>query len=193
MYVVGIGGTVSPSSSSDRALRIALDHVQGLGATTRMFSGEFLRNLPMYDPADPHRTPEAQELVAELRSASGVIVSSAAYHGSISGMLKNALDYTEDMAHDERVYLAGLPVGLITVAKGWQAGSNTLSALRSITHALRGWPTPYGCVINTTKGSGSEEDPVTAKDEELALVAREVVFAVRGLTASRLALTGSRP
>jgi FMN reductase len=44
-----------------------------------------------------------------------------------------------------------LPVGLIATAAGWQAAVSTLQALRTITHALRGWPTPMGLAINTAE------------------------------------------
>ncbi len=175
--IVGIGGTVSPGSSSERALRECLNEVESLGVNVRMFSGEFLKRLPMYDPTSPVRTPEALTFVEELRRASGVILSSAAYHGSIPGMLKNALDYTEDLAQDDRVYFSGLPVGSIVVAKDWQAGGSTLSALRSVVHALRGWPTPFGCVVNTAADGGGIGSAQVA--ESLVLVAREVVIAAR--------------
>ncbi|MEV0109795.1 NAD(P)H-dependent oxidoreductase [Nocardia sp. NPDC050799] len=178
MYIVGIGGTVRPNSSSDRALRVALDRAESAGAKTRHFTGSHLRTLPMYDPMDPVRTDAAREFVAELRAADGIIITSAAYHGSISGMLKNALDYTEDMAQDDNVYLAGKPVGMIAVGKGWQAGANTLVALRSIVHALRGWPTPYGCVLNTA-ATADRSDPVTAGAGNLGIVATEVVWAAQ--------------
>ena len=45
-----------------------------------------------------------------------------------------------------------IAVGLIACAGGWQAGAQTLAALRSIVHALRGWPTPLGASLNTSTG-----------------------------------------
>ena len=42
-------------------------------------------------------------------------------------------------------------MGLIATAAGWQAAVSTLQALRTITHALRGWPTPMGLAINTAE------------------------------------------
>lgn len=186
MYIVGIGGTVRPMSSSDRALRVALDRAEAGGARARHFTGEYLRTLPMYDPMDPVRTDEARAFVDELRAADGIIIASAAYHGSISGMLKNALDYTEDMAQDDNVYLAGKPVGMIAVGRGWQAGANTLVALRSIVHALRGWPTPYGCVLNTAPTKDGS-DPITACADNLGLVATEVAWAAERFSHSLVA------
>ncbi|KUP97855.1 NADPH-dependent FMN reductase [Thermobifida cellulosilytica] len=177
MLVVGIGGTVSPASSSDRALRTALEEAARLGAETRMFSGDCLKRLPMYDPTTTVRSPWARELVEALRECSGVVLSSAAYHGSVPGMLKNALDYAEDLAGDDRTYLSGRPVGCIAVARGWQAGVQTLSTLRTIVHALRGWPTPYGCVVNTADSAAG--CGVAAAREGLCTVAGEVVYAAR--------------
>lgn len=178
MYIVGIGGTLRPMSSSDRALRAALDLAEEQGARTRHFTGEQLATLPMYDPMDPVRTDAAREFVDELRLADGYVIASASYHGGVPGMLKNAIDYTEDMVADDNVYLAGKPVGLITVGKGWQAGATTLSALRDIMHALRGWPTPYGCVLNT-EAVDQGTDAVAAASANLGLVASEVVWAAQ--------------
>ncbi|MDE3109416.1 MAG: hypothetical protein KGL02_05695, partial [Acidobacteriota bacterium] len=48
-------------------------------------------------------------------------------------------------------YLDGRAVGLVVTAAGWQASVTTLEALRSIVHALRGWPTPIGASLNTSE------------------------------------------
>lgn len=181
MLIVGIGGTLSPSSSSERALRRAMALAEDLGARTTVFAGRFLRELPMYDPFEPDRTPHARQLVSALQDAAGVIISSSAYHGSVSGLLKNAIDYAEDLGRDDRVYLSGVPVGLISVAGGWQAAVSNLGVLRAITHSLRGWPTPYGCVINTNP-EVTCGDPVASRTAELAIVAQEVVFAAGRLS-----------
>jgi FMN reductase len=156
-----------------------------------MFPGDVLKQLPVYDPTTPERTLQAEELVAQLREASGLVLSSAAYHGSTSGMLKNALDYAEDLANDPRVYLAGLPVGCIAVGKGWQAGVNTLSTLRMIVHALRAWPTPHGCVINTAPDASGAVTGVSQSLDSIRLVAAEVVHAVKSFDACLSSLVAS--
>ena len=146
--VVGIGGSLRPESQSERALRIALDGAALAGAKTTLVSGADLV-LPFYDPAEPDRSPVATRLVEELRAADGVVLVSPGYHGTISGLVKNALDYIEDLRHDPRPYLDGRAVGCVATAHGWQAAVNTLSSLRSIVHALRGWPTPLGAAVNS--------------------------------------------
>src|ERR1700678_3170582 len=94
--IVGIGGTTRPGSSTERVLSQCLERIADLGARTEMLAGRAL-DLPLYDPHDPHRPQEAARLVELLRAADGVVVSSPGYHGGLSGRVKNALDYVEDM------------------------------------------------------------------------------------------------
>jgi len=96
---------------------------------------------------------------------------------AISGMMKNALDYIEDLRERDGGYLHGMSVGCISVAYGWQATVSTLQQLRQIAHALRGWPTPLGATVNSglTKidAEGKSED--TATVEQLEMVGHQVV------------------
>jgi hypothetical protein len=77
--------------------------------------------------------------------------------------VKNVLDYVEDLRADIRLYLDGRAVGCVAMALGWQATVTTLTALRSIVHALRGWPTPLGAALNSVEvtfdGSGAPPTP----------------------------------
>ena len=174
--IVGIGGTIGGISSTERALRLALDAVEREGYRTLMFGGTDMARLPLYDPRATTRTDDEQAFVAAVRAASGLVIASPGYHGSISGVVKNALDLLEETARDQRPYLADMPVGLIATAYGWQATGSTIAALRSIVHALRGWPTPFAAAINTQLSKfdeqGGSRDPAVA--DQLALVGRQV-------------------
>ncbi len=154
--ILGIGGTLRAQSTGQKALAHVLARARAAGARTEMLSGPAL-NLPLYAPDKPERTEATQRMVALMRAADGVVICSPAYHGSVSGLVKNALDFTEDMNRDARVYFDGLPIGCIACGAGWQATGQTLAALRSIAHALRGWPTPMGGMINSTKPVFDEE------------------------------------
>jgi FMN reductase len=195
LHVVGLGGTVRTGSSSEQALRIAVARAEAQGATTRVFAGAELVRLPMYAPEAGDGGPVARDLVDHLRRADGVIVASPGYHGSISGLVKNALDYTEDMRDDALPYLADRSVGLVVTAYGWQAAVTTLSALRAIVHALRGWVTPYGAAVNSLQtgfaDGGCTEARVT---EQLHTVADEVVrFADLVAVRHHQVLSGAQP
>jgi FMN reductase len=177
--IVGLGGTTRDASISERAMALALEHCERLGARTLSFAGMSL-NLPPYDPSNAGKVEQAQPLIDALREADGVIVATPSYHGSISGMVKNALDYTEDMRSDARPYLDGRAVGCIVVADGAQAMGSTLIALRSIVHALRGWPTPYAATLDAkARPFASDDGPPDGVNDALAAVAKQVVaFAV---------------
>jgi FMN reductase len=185
--VVGIGGTTRPGSSSEKALRYALALAAAQGADIELFDGASI-NLPMYAPESSERSAGAERMVAALRRANGVILSTPCYHGSVSGLVKNALDYTEDMCRDPEPYLDGRAVGLIVCGHGWQSTGVVLTAFRSIVHALRGWPTPMGVAINTLverfdeNGAGIEEHT----ERQMAIMVGQVMeFArLRSLLAS---------
>lgn len=148
--VVGIGGSLRTKSQSVQGLRLVLAGAEQAGAKTTLLSGDDLM-LPFYDPSVPERTDAARRLVDELRAADGVVLVSPGYHGMVSGFVKNAIDYVEDLRDDPRPYLDGRAVGCVAMARGWQAAVTTLNALRSITHALRGWPTPLGAAVNSAE------------------------------------------
>ena len=149
-YLVGLGGTTDPSSSSERALVAALAAARDQGADTRLLTARELE-LPMYAPGNSERSAAARDFLAEIERCDGVFISTPAYHGSVSGLLKNAIDYLEDLREAERPYLDGRPVGCIVCAYGWQGTGTALAALRGIVHALRGWPTPLGVTINSSE------------------------------------------
>lgn len=179
--VVGIGGSLRERSQSEQALRIALAGAADAGADTTAITGDSLV-LPFYDIAIAERSAKAGELVAAIREADGLIVVSPGYHGGLSGLVKNALDYVEDLHHDERPYLEGRAVGTIAVSFGWQAAVTTLNQLRTTVHALRGWPTPLGGAVNSIEtkfdeaGSASDEKV----EQTLRAIGEQVVDFARG-------------
>jgi FMN reductase len=175
-HIVGIGGTIRPDSSSEKALRYTLARAQEAGADVQIFTGNDIE-MPMYVHGDPTRNASALPLITALRRADGIVLASPGYHGSISGLLKNALDYVEEMRGDELPYFEGRAIGLIACAGGWQATGSTLSALRAIVHALRGWPTPLGVAINTIGNPFQPDGTVTEASlaNQLNVLACQVV------------------
>ncbi len=174
--VVAIGGTTRPNSSSEKALRIAARAAQNAGAQVCFITGSDLI-LPIYETQASDREERAIHLVQQVRGADGLLVSSPGYHGGMSGLIKNAIDYLEDLNNDARPYLHGRAVGCIASAYGWQASVTTLHQLRQVTHALRGWPTPMGGAINSqvTKFDESGESTDAAAISNLELIGTQVV------------------
>ena len=156
-------------------MRHALAQCEAAGARTLLFDGPAL-DMPMYGYGTP-RTAQALAMIDGLRRADGLILTSPGYHGTVSGLIKNALDYVEDMAKDERPYFEGRAVGLISVAAGWQATGTTLATLRSIVHALRGWPTPMAVTVNSQMPVFAEDGTVgdATLKTQLGILAQQVV------------------
>jgi FMN reductase len=188
--IVGIGGTVGGPSSTERALKIALRAASAAGLRTQLFGGTELERLPLYNPKAPLRSKEERAFVGAVREASALIIASPGYHGNISGAVKNALDLIEETARDpRRPYLADVPVGLIATAHGWQATGSTIAAMRSIVHALRGWPTPFAAAINCQAVRFNDEGGVSDAEVEaqLVMVGEQVARFARVATAMPLA------
>lgn len=175
-YIVGIGGATKPQSSAEKALKYALSLAAAEGADTELFDGPSI-HLPMYAAETGERPADVRRLLEALRRAHGVIIATPCYHGSVSGLLKNALDYVEDMARDPQPYFDGRAVGLIVCGSGWQSTAITLSALRSIVHALRGWPTPMGVAINTLNKTFDEHGAVIEETaaRQIGILVKQVV------------------
>lgn len=175
-YIVGIGGTTRANSSTEKALKVALRAAGALGAETVLLGAEAL-DLPMYGPERVERTAAAKRFVEEVRRADGVILGSPGYHGGISGLVKNAIDYVEDLSKDTSPYFQGRAIGLIATGAGWQGAIVTLSALRSVVHTLRGWPTLLGVAVNTLEQIFDADGRclMPKLNEQLEILAREVV------------------
>ncbi|MGQ0467342.1 MAG: NADPH-dependent FMN reductase [Sporichthyaceae bacterium] len=185
-----LGGSTRPDSGSECALRVCASAAREAGAAVRVIAGRDLM-FPIYDTETTERTAEAMRFLDAVREAEALIVASPGYHGAMSGMIKNAFDYLEDLRADDRVYLDGMPVGCVAVAYGWQATVSTLQNLRTTVHALRAWPTPFGATVNASSGifgaDGTCVDETVA--EQLRTVAKQTVgFASLRRTAEVAAL-----
>jgi FMN reductase len=179
--VVGIGGSTRRDSSAQRALRATLAAAERLGAKVTEIGGAELV-MPLYDPAGEALGVNASRMLAAIAEADAVVISSPAYHAGVSGLVKNALDHIEELRADARPYLTGRAVACLTVAQGWQSGVSTLGALRTVVHALRGWPTPLGVVVNTSVAGFTAEHLCTDShiQEQIEIMAGQLVdFAER--------------
>lgn len=181
--ILGIGGTLRPSSSSEVALRLALKAAAQCGASTEILTAEHL-GLPMYDPQTADSIDAAANLLDAVRRADCLIIATPGYHGGMSGFLKNVLDYLQGLAQDPEPYIHNKAVGCIVSAAGWQAGATVLASVRSTVHALRGWPTPLGVVINSSQApfgpDGNVADPKVG--DQLEILAGQVVAFARTRT-----------
>ena len=161
--IVGLGGTLNERSTSLLTLTTALNAVEKAGAKTELLDLRSLE-LPMYVPGKPLEAygESVGKLVAILKGADGLLISTAAYHGTLAGVTKNALDFLEFLRPDG--YLDGAPVGLIATSGGDMDAANAANALVHAVHALRGTVVPPVVTLpRTWQGIQPEENRIDSK------------------------------
>lgn len=99
-------------------------------------------DLPMYVPdfelADyAPKVADIERLIESFRKADAMVWVSPTYHGTVSGVFKNMLDFAEFLSRDETPYFQGKPVGLIAIND-----STTFAAMRDCARELRAWLAP---------------------------------------------------
>ena len=137
VLVVGICGSLRPSSYSRSALRVALEGAQEVGAVTKLIDLREYELILCDGKEDESNYPDdVFRLRKEVQSADGLIIATPEYHGSFSGVLKNALDL---MGFDE---IEGKMIGLVGVSGGSLGALNALNGLRVVGRALHAWVIP---------------------------------------------------
>jgi len=105
-----------------------------------------------------------------VRESDGIILGTPEYHGSFSGVLKNALDH---MGFTE---FEGKMVGLVGVSGGQMGAFDALNSLRNVGRALHAWVVPEQASVpeawKVFDDSGQVKDAETA--ERLLTVGRQV-------------------
>ncbi len=167
--IIGIGGSLSDFSTSKYALEYALKGAQKTGAVVELIDlGKMI--IPMHDTRLEMIPDDVKLLCDAVRSADALIWSTPLYHGSISGLFKNAIDWLQLLAEDEPKYLTNKVVGLICTAGGVQ-GMQGINSMEYIVRALRGWTFPMVVPVSnawkTFDMNGVCEDEKVAQQLEL--------------------------
>jgi NAD(P)H-dependent FMN reductase len=136
--VAAVAGSLRTESYTRLALDHALDAAETAGAETELLD---LRSfdLPPLDP-DVNEQGDAAAFSRQIRAADALLLGSPMYHGSYSGVLKNAIDHC---GFDE---FEGKTVGLLGVAGG-AFPITALEHLRSVCRALDAWVLPHQAAI----------------------------------------------
>ena len=90
-HIVALGGTLRTESTTGRLLAAALSAAEARGARTTLLTGDAIA-FPHYEPGVCEGNPAIAQSLEALRTADAVIVGSPGYHGTLSGLVKTALD-----------------------------------------------------------------------------------------------------
>jgi FMN reductase len=157
--IVGIAGSLRPDSYSQFALQVAAQKLQALGAEVEILDLRQMQ-LPFCDGSKEYpQYPDVTRLQAAFSQADGIVLVSPEYHGSVSGVLKNALDL---MSFDQ---LSDKVAGFISILGG-QSNSNALNEMRIIMRWVHAWSIPEQVAIGQAWQAFSPEGKLT--DDKLS-------------------------
>jgi NAD(P)H-dependent FMN reductase len=165
--IAGICGSLRQGSYTKMALTIALKAAEGPTSDTDLID---LRDFDLVfadGTGDKGGvSPEVQRFRDRLRKADGVIIGTPEYHGSFTGVLKNALDLT-GFAEWE-----GKMIALIGVSGGRMGAHNALNSLRDVGRSLHAWVIPEQ--VSIPEAYKYFDDAGDLKDHTLARRLHEV-------------------
>ena len=104
-------------------------------------------SIPIFDPYDQTAPEPVQKMINKFTSNGLQIWIAPLYHGSIPGVMKNALDWLQLSSQNDAPYLTNKKVGLICIADG-SFGVQGINTMTSIAHSLRASVLPYSIPIN---------------------------------------------
>jgi len=165
LNVLGVGSSMRQGSYSTTALNMILDMAKGNEAETMLLD---LRqtNLPMLYAAKDD-TNEIVQVTKLVEWADAYILATPDYHGSMSGSLKNFLDYFWSE-------FAGKTFGYIVASH--EKGLTVMDQMRTAVRQCYGWSIPYGISINPEDDFDDKRQVINKKlSSRLDMLARDLV------------------
>jgi FMN reductase len=157
--IVAIAGSLRTNSYSVQALKLAADRIQALGAEVKILDLRQM-SLPFCNGEDDYPDyPDVEKLRNAVKEADGLILVTPEYHGSVSGVLKNALDL---MSFE---HLSGKVAGGISILGG-QSNNNALNDLRTILRWVHAFVIPDQIAIGQAWQAFDKEGKL--QDEKLS-------------------------
>lgn len=142
VLVAALSGSMREGSFTTAALRIALKGAAEVGARTKLLDlRDYNLGLHLGNVQACRELDDVRRFRAEIKSSDGLIIGTPEYHGSFSGVLKNALDF---LTFEE---MEGKMIGLVGVSGGAMGAFDAMNGLRSVGRALHAWVVPQQVAI----------------------------------------------
>ena len=164
--LLAVCGSTRENSYSGRSAIIALAAAREHGAETRLLELNAI-NLPTYNPDNDDAGHEGLRLTTEsVNWADALLLASPDYHGSMSGAMKNFLDFYWSE-------FAGKLFGYIVASH--EKGLTVMEHMRTSVRQCYGWSLPYGVSVHGEKDFDSSglTNPQVAR--RLRMLARDLV------------------
>ena len=164
LKVLGVGSSLRNGSTSTAALRATLDLIKKQGAQTKLLDLK-QTSLPLYDPNENQSSLELQKVEEDVEWADAFILATPDYHGSMSGTMKNFLDYFW-------AEFAGKTFGYICASH--EKGLTAMDQMRTAVRQCYGWSMPYG--VSVSDRDDFTDGKINPKlESRLDMLARDLV------------------
>lgn len=124
IHIVLIGGSVRPGNYTNKALRLVMDELEKEDEISVEHVDPADLDLP---PPGGDATEDSKRLTEAVRAATGLVLVTPEYHGSMSSVIKHVI---ESLGFPSG--LSGKPVALLGVAAGAIGAIKSLEQLRGV-------------------------------------------------------------
>jgi FMN reductase len=175
--VLGVASSMREGSFSTRALKLVLEEAKKYGAGSQLLELREVR-LPIYDPSrsvseelyqdvNGHRENVLDSVTSAINWADAFVLASPDFHGSMSGAMKNFLDYFWQE-------FAGKTFGYIIASH--EKGLTVADQMRTSVRQCYGWSMPYNISINGANDFNSAGNPINSiLANRIKMLARDLV------------------
>ena len=105
--------------------------------------------LPFFNPSLSGVPGEVNCMLTAFRKADFHIWFTPLYHGSMTGAMKNALDWLELTRTEPIPYLSDKCIGLVSLSDGLQS-MQAINAMEAVAKSLRAWTVPFSIPMQKT-------------------------------------------
>jgi FMN reductase len=162
--LLGVSGSLREASFGARALRLVLEAANELGDPARLLDLRQV-DLPLYNPDRPDDDPRLQAVNEAVGWADALVLATPDYHGSMSGAMKNFLDY-----HWE--HFAGKLFGYVCASH--EKGLTAMDQMRTAVRQCYGWSLPYGVSVHGEEDFDAAGAPSRRLAGRVRMLARDM-------------------
>ena len=145
---MGICGTYDLHSANGRILEIILDQCRELGAEVTIWD-HGANPLPLVGAQGSWEDENVSQFQSMATDSDAYVLSSPEYHGTMSGVMKNSLDWLYSKHTSGKVF------GLVSTLGG-QSSNNTLNHMRIAARWIQGWVAPEQIAVPHIKKAFDE-------------------------------------
>ena len=156
IVVMGICGSYDLDSANGRMLELILRECRNFGAETVVWD-HGKRPLPLVGAEGSWDSSNVKDFQEMAVSADAYVLSSPEYHGTMSGVMKNSLDWLYSKHTSGKVFA-------LVSTLGGQGSNNTLNHMRIAARWIHGWVIPEQVAVPHIKSAFDEDGELLSSD-----------------------------